>query len=249
MTRSYNHLRYGFGQANYVFDIDAPPAWLVAAIPGAAEARDEWQAENKKGLDLRREWKASGSALFELRKTDPLAADLERAERAHKGLDRALETQGRRALAALRRFDDLVHETRTTTDLRAFAAAEALKHQQIAVEAWQTLKAALEARDQAYAASGHPGLAWDVRHPHNPLGKRTGSLEFIESYIGDFDTAAVQRVADGEPLPEQAQPRPRETKADGIDPAAEGISQSKRPRPTVRTGYDESGTLGARVSK
>lgn len=74
----------GHGGAKYLFEHHMPPAWLVASIPGAAEAKAAWEAGNAKGQELSREHTASGRALVKLRGSDPLASELEKAERTYK---------------------------------------------------------------------------------------------------------------------------------------------------------------------
>src|SRR5688572_30074403 len=60
MTR--NMTANGNGTASYVFAHEAPPAWLVASVPEATEAKAAWEAENDKGRELARALSAAQKA-------------------------------------------------------------------------------------------------------------------------------------------------------------------------------------------
>ncbi|GAA4053505.1 hypothetical protein [Agromyces indicus] len=193
-----------FGRARYVFTTSEPPAWLIDAIPGARDLHDAWQAENARGEELAREWQRSGRELAEFRTTNPLAADLERAERAHAEKQRALDAQAKRALAALRRFDEHVSANLAEVDGKALAAREALAAHAEAVEAYEVLLSALDRREQAFAAAGRPGIRDWTRTLRNPLGSKKQAEETYRRILEGFDPVAVERVAEGEEVASRA---------------------------------------------
>lgn len=205
MTNPRNIQPTGRGGAHYIFENDMPPTWLVSAVPGAAEAKAAWEAENAKGQELYREFQASGRALVKFRSSDPLASELEAAERAHKARQTALEAQARRSVAALRRFDALAYSgAGTPEEYRALAAKHALKKHEEAVAAWETLKAAIKEREQAQASAGAPGRDWRESAPvgyRNLLNVETVVRPMIEG----FDVRALQLAANGERVPSAAE--------------------------------------------
>ncbi|KUM37704.1 hypothetical protein [Arthrobacter sp. EPSL27] len=194
----------GKGGAQYLFEHHMPPAWLVSSIPGAAEAKAAWEAENAKGAELAREYSASGKALVALRNSDPLASELEAAERAYKAADKAVDAQAKRAVVALRRFDALVYGTADPAEFKAMAAQHALAKHEEAVAAWATLKAALTEREQAHGAAGSPGRDWRNSAPINYR-----SLANVETVVRPmleaFDVAALKLTAEGERVPAAAE--------------------------------------------
>ncbi|MCY1233493.1 hypothetical protein D9M72_460380 [compost metagenome] len=195
----------GKGGAKYVFDNDFPPAWLVASIPGAPEALAAFEAENAKGQELARELRASGKALVALRASDPLASELEAAERAHKDREKAVEAQARRSVAALRRFDSLAYSgVGTPEEFRALAAEHALAKHEEAAEAWRTLKAAIAEREEAHRAAGTPGRDW---RNSAPVSYR--NLQSVATVVGPmieaFDVAALKLTIEGERVPTAAE--------------------------------------------
>jgi hypothetical protein len=195
----------GRGGAKYLFANDEPAEWLVASIPGAAEAREAWHAENAKGADLSRQLVESGKALVKLRQSDPRASELEDAERAHKDRQKAVDAQAKRALAALRRFDGLAYSgLGTPEEYRAAAAEHALAKHAEAVAAWHVLKAAIEEREQAHGAAGSPGRDW--RHAAPVNYRNLVSVEtVIRPMLESFDVAALKLAAEGQRVPSAAE--------------------------------------------
>lgn len=195
----------GRGGAKYVFAHHEPAEWLVASIPGAVEAREAWHAENAKGAELYREFRASGEALVKLRQSDPLASELEAAERTHKERGKAVDAQAKRSLAALRRFDALAYSGDGTPDeYRAAAAEHALKKHAEAVAAWHALKAAIEERDAAHRSAGSPGRDW--RHSAIVNYRSLGNVEtVVRPMLEGFDPGALKLAAEGQRVPSAAE--------------------------------------------
>lgn len=193
---------YNTGTATYLFATDEAPAWLVSAIPGAAEAREAWLAENAKGREMGRELRQSGKALVDLRNSRPLTAELELVERAHADKERAVEAQSTRALAALQKFDATVYGAKLSpTAYRELAAAHALAKHTEAAALWEALTAALGERDAAWTAAGSPGKHWVTRSnalPGGPLGAEAKSETLLAARVASFDVEAVKRAADGD---------------------------------------------------
>jgi len=195
----------GKGGARYRFANDAPPAWLIASIPGAAEALAAAEAENAKGAGLYRDFSASGKALVALRQSDPLASELEAAERAHKALDKTVDAQAKRSVAALRRFDALVHSgIGTPEEYRAMAAEHALAKHAEAEAAWATLRAALTERDQAHASAGSPGRDWRNSAPVN-YRNLASVATVVRPMLEGFDLGALKLAAEGQRVPSAAE--------------------------------------------
>lgn len=221
----------GRGGAKYLFENHMPPAWLVASIPGAAEAKAAWEAENAKGAEMAREFRASGSALVKLRGSDPLASELEAPERAHKDREKALTAQSKRAVAALRRFDALAYSgLGTPEEYRAAAAEHALKKHEEAVAAWETLKAAIAEREQAHRSAGSPGRDWRNSAPvsyRNLVSVETVVRPMLEA----FDVDALKLTLEGERVPtaaEISQAAIKAHKADGAKAAAAVRARSRK---------------------
>ncbi|WP_164198911.1 hypothetical protein [[Micrococcus luteus] ATCC 49442] len=186
------------GTATYVYASDAPPAWLVSAIPGADKAKAAWDAENAKGRELSREFRESGKALVALRNSRPLASELELAERAHADKEHAVKAQAHRALVALQKFDTLAYSGLGTPEaFRAMAAEHALAKHAEAVEAWATLKTAITERDQARNAAGAPGHDWRASAPAHYSSLQSVAT-VVDSVLDGFDLRALKLTIDGE---------------------------------------------------
>lgn len=194
----------GKGGAQYTIESYMPPAWLVASIPGAPEAKAAWEAENAKGQELAREFRASGKALVALRDSDPLASELEAAERAHKDRERAVTAQSKRAVAALKRFDALAYSgAGTPEEYRAMAAEHALAKHEEAAALWDALKAALGERDDAWRAAGSPGRDWRNSAPVNMRNIQSVATA-VDPMLNAFDLGALKQTIEGERIPTAA---------------------------------------------
>lgn len=194
----------GRGGAQYASEFDMPPAWRVDAVPAAAEAKAAWEAENAKGQELYRQFQASGKSLVKFRSSDPLASELEAAERAHKAVGKALEAQARHAVAALRRFDALVYGSVDPADFKTMAAEHALKKHEEAVAAWETLKTAIEERERAHKSAGAPGRDWRNSAPVSY--RNLASVEtVVRPMLEGFDVRALKLTAEGERVPSAAE--------------------------------------------
>jgi hypothetical protein len=222
------------GQSIYLNPGDEPPASLVDAVPGAREARDEWLALNAAAAPIRAEFRAAGAAVAAIshynkdgERVPPagvLIADLEAAEAKSADLQEQLDAHGRKALAALKHFDELVKggDALSPAKRRALAAAFALEQQAAAEAAWTALTEALDARDEAVKIAGAPGTPWQQR-PGGDLGAQSRAKTAIDARLR-VDLPALRRVAAGADV-EKAEGREqaygdRAPRKSGFDPSA-----------------------------
>lgn len=191
--------RYNGGTADYLFEQQIPPAWLVAAVPGASAAHRAWQSANTKGAELARAFQRSSRDLVAFRRTNPLAVELESAERAHDDLRRAVDDATRESLAKIRAFD--AKFTADGEDVKHIAAAYALEQQAVVERAWATFLSAVKDRSEAYRGAGKPGIDWvhraslGAKGDHGDGGERY-ALEVLNALVHGFPMADVQAVAD-----------------------------------------------------
>jgi hypothetical protein len=213
--------QYNGGAANYIFEHEAPPAWLVAAIPGAASARKAWQAANAAGAEVRRDLRRSTTELLTLRASNPLAAELETATRAHQDVQDRLDAATRNSLAKLRAFDATITGA-DLGDIRKVAATFALERQAEIEAAWSTLHQAALDRDAAYAAMGQPGIPWTergslgARSEHGDGGRQV-AFAVMNAIVHGFPTSAVAEVREGTDAPRPPAP-----------PSMAGLSATER---------------------
>lgn len=207
----------GRGGAHYFFTNHEPAEWLVASIPGAAEAREAWHAENAKGEELYRAYKAAQKAAPATQwNGEPgsavpgpahgvTQAAWEAGQAAVRAAEATVDAQAKKALAALRRFDALAHSgLGTPEEYKAAAAAHALRKHEEAAAAWEALKAALAEREQAHASAGSPGRDW---RNAAPIGYRSlaNAETIVRPMIEGFDVAALKLAAEGQRVPSSAE--------------------------------------------
>lgn len=205
------------GTASYTFQQDEAPAWLASAVPGAAEAREAWLAENEKGRELTRakraaekaapatKWTLTGDGIRVAGPDHGIAyAEWEAGQWAIREAENAVKAQARRSLAALKKFDHAVYGGNLTSDeYRQLAAAHALKKHEEAAAAWEIVKAALGERDAARIAAKDeegraPGAHWLTRSSAltgGELGSEAKSEKLLNARIEFFDVDAVKLVA------------------------------------------------------
>ncbi|MCS5718600.1 hypothetical protein N1027_10690 [Herbiconiux sp. CPCC 205763] len=189
------------GVAEYLFSHERPPAWLVAAVPGAPAAQRSWQAANAAGVQARRDRRVSTVALAAFRATNPLAVDLEKAERAHQDTIDRLNEATRTSLAKLRAFDAKVTST-DVGNVQKVASTFALEQHARVEAAWAQLVEAADARDEAYRAAGAPGVPWTERAAlgakgDNADGGKRYAFEVLNAFVFGFPVDAVGEVRDG----------------------------------------------------
>ncbi|WP_431247270.1 hypothetical protein [Leifsonia xyli] len=203
---SDDHTRYttGGGTARFVFASTEPDAALVEAVPALATARRAWLAENAEGVELAAAERAAGKALAELRQgpsntrtASVSPEDFAAREFAYQQAEQATRAQSRRALAALKRYDDLTWEPTHRAQLTAVAVPVAIEQHEKAAEAWKTLAAALDSRDRAHEAAGSPGRPWTARLRSNlgPSGERSNVEQYFAARIDGFDLDALTKEA------------------------------------------------------
>lgn len=84
------------------------------------------------------------------------------------------------------------------------AAEHALKKHAEAAAAWETLKTAIEEREQAHRAAGSPGRDW--RNSAPVTFRNLASVEtVVRPMLEAFDVDALKRTAEGEQLPTAAE--------------------------------------------
>ncbi|MBT2531625.1 hypothetical protein J7E83_05715 [Arthrobacter sp. ISL-48] len=218
------------GIAKYVFESDEAPAWLVASVPGAAEAREAWLAANERGRELTRAKRATEKAAPATKLTKiqngvgvtagpahgVTYAEWESGQFAIREAENAVAAQARRSLAALKKYDGAVYgNTLTADELRQCAAEHALKKHEEAVVAWEALKAILGERDAARNAAGRPGAHWATRSKAvtGELGSEAKSERILDARIESFDVEAVRLASTGEKVMSAAEILAAETKA------------------------------------
>ena len=166
----------GKGQANYAFDHERPPMFIIDSDPAVRRAYDTWQAENEEGARLSLIERSANRTFVGLGhwvgpEDDPDPAhhrfepyedvspvDFAAARHAHREAERAKVRQEERAARALKAFDRAAREAGNPA---AVAASIALVEHEKAVAAFAALKDALSRRDEAANYAGLP--AWHVR--------------------------------------------------------------------------------------
>lgn len=203
------------GTADYVHSDQHAPAWLVAAVPGAAEARDAWLAENERGRELTRAKKAAEKSAPATKFTkiqngvgttagpaDGVTyAEWEAGQWTIRDAENAVKAQSRRSLAALKKYDSIAYGAAfTPSEVKAIAAEFALKRHADAETLLGELLEALEDRDVAHRVAGSPGRRWeDARGAvGNTESKRASAEEFFKARLNGYDADAAARVAAGD---------------------------------------------------
>jgi hypothetical protein len=203
------------GTASYTFEQDEAPAWLVSAVPGAAEAREAWLAENERGRELTRAKKAAEKAAPATKLT-PIQngvgatagpadgvtyAEWEVGQASIREAENAVKVHARRALAALKKYDSIAYGAAfTPSEVKAIAAEFALKRHAAAEALLGELLEALKDRDEAHRVAGSPGRRWEDTPGAfgNTEGKQKAAEEFLKARVSGYDTDAVARVAAGD---------------------------------------------------
>lgn len=162
-------------------NLQEPPAFYVDAIPGARAAHDAYKAAQADLLPLFAaeraaiqgavpvvRWAGTAENMRRVPAPGMTNAQLEAAVVATTESAAARAAGQRRVRAAYDRFDNIVRGEDLDHDhLRKLAAQLALDAHSEVVDAWQTLQAALAARDEAYTFAGTPGTCWELSGYHN----------------------------------------------------------------------------------
>lgn len=191
------------------------PAFLEEITPGAREAREAFEAAVTEAdpAAIQAEVKASIAAAYALGrhvdgefvpKQDVTFAEFEAAQHRKLAALKAQEQASRRIGRLRARYDEIMKGSPADPAARRAAAAKVAlaKHDQ-AVAAWETLRAALDDRDEAWKYAGSPGRDWS-RTGTVPAGGRRFVVDtaanIIDGAISGLDVEGLRRVADGEEI-------------------------------------------------
>ncbi|MFF1634950.1 hypothetical protein [Leifsonia sp. NPDC058248] len=201
---SDDHTRYRRARGRALFQEarHEPLNEIVEALPELATARQAWQDENAKGDELDAAERVAAKALDALsvppqrtRAPGVPIDEYEVAQSAYAVAERATIAQSNRALAALKRFDDLTHDPATRAERIAVASAVAAAHHATAVAAWKTLREALDARDLAHTAAASPGRHWTARYRGKPYNDKHYAEAYYSGRVDGFDLGALTQEA------------------------------------------------------
>jgi hypothetical protein len=198
----WRRYRTGRGRAHFENPRDAALDEIVEAFPELVAARQAWLDENAKGEELEAAEKAALGALAPLcvpsqivRASGVPIDAFEAAHAAYEAAQRATIAQARRALAALKRFDDLSFDAETRSERIAVASTVAAAHHATAVAAWKTLREALDARDLAHKAAASPGRHWSTSLHEAPTYALHGAESYYKARVDGFDLDALTQEA------------------------------------------------------
>ena len=179
--------------------------YIINAVPGARDAFEAWQAtlgtpEAAVAAAAHRAALDAGAGCYIYRDGRPVP----RGTTSYAEMDAFVEAI-RVAEAAEAKFSAVTRAARAAFDrlftvaalaeanVPALAAAEALRLNAIAREAWATLQSVLPDRDDAHRAAGSPGISW--WKPGGISGQRGSAEWFFNEVLGAFDTEALEAVA------------------------------------------------------
>lgn len=193
--------RYSVGVGRARLEVPELAPEIVSAIPELAEARAAWQSANEVGFALYADERAAQAVLETLvrppgltRKPGVALPEFEAARDARDAARRAVEAQERRALAALKAYDDLCHGAEHREAVQAAATKLAASAHEEAVAAWSALRSALTIRDRAHRAAGSPGRAWESRYLGRPEYDRQIADGYYAARVDGFDLDAVKEA-------------------------------------------------------
>jgi hypothetical protein len=199
----HNRYRRARGRALLADARHEPLNEVVEALPELAAARQAWHDENTTGEELDAAETVARNAFDALtvppQRTRAAGVPIDRYEAAqstYEAAKRATIAQSRLALGALKRFDDLAYDPATLAERVAVASAVAATHHATAVEAWKTLREALDARDLAHEAAASPGRHWTARYRGKPINDEHYARSYYTGRIDGFDLEALMKEAD-----------------------------------------------------